>query len=156
MDQGGGVDQDARQRAAEIFQCLQRRGHGPDEAQGVLLRVNLRHNLTAEQQQEGQENRFQDKSEERGLGKINPGVYAVGAEHDDSHIDEVVRDQDRSQEVLGTFQELPNQRINGAILLLYLVEISGRQREESHFGSGHETRYNQQQKSQGKGKNNAC
>ena len=93
------------------------------ELQGVDGRVELGHDLTKEQEQEGEQHRDEEKLEPYDTTKVEHRQHGVVAKHGDGDIDKVVGDEDGGQQLLRLAQELADDAVTGTIALLDLIEV---------------------------------
>ena len=103
------------------------------DGQGMLTAVNLRHDLTKEQEQKRQQNGDDDELQPLGISEVYPTAEEVVAEHDDGDVDHVVTDEDRGESPFGVSAQETDFPVGFVFFLVQLIQVVGREREESNL-----------------------
>ena len=102
--------------------------------------IDLRDDLTEEQEQERQDNRLEDEASGWCRREVEDLRKGVARQDDDGHIHQIVTDEDSRQEALRVLEQLDQPPISRLLLLLNQINVGGREREEGYFGGGHKAR----------------
>ena len=131
------TDEEGTERIPQLIQYRQHRSGETAEGKRVAGAINLGHNLTEEQQKEGEQNGHEKKLHPCGRTKIYPFEDKIIEQHDDGHIDQIVTDEDGGKQALALVQQFLNLDIGRMLLIVNLVHVCRRKAEKGNFGSRH-------------------
>ena len=112
-------------RTEYLFQKVNSRCRKTAKGQCFLCRINLRHNFTEQQQEEGQDDgQYQELCQRR---MENKHIHKEEiAEHDNGHIHKIVRNQYRCQETFGVPKKSTYFIVGRMIALINIIPIRRR------------------------------